>query len=223
MADPSPPPAVEPARHRTNRAISSRQIAPRNARALNPQMPCTIHRWSAWARPAGGFSSRPPARPSALFVLRPANRLSKVQFPALQTRPNPARAMDCRPPVALIWIRFAICAASKSTSQTQPVTQPSLLPVTWPTDHCPGGTFTRKVNAPFGAHLLGRTLSAEAAGKQRRRPVEVAPHVLMMPAANPTSAPDEAATAEPVAERSTCPLRHVTARAGSPGGQYFRR
>jgi len=42
-------------------------------------------------------------------------------------------------------------------AQTQPVTQPSLLPATGPTDHCPGGTCTHKVNAPFGAHVESKT------------------------------------------------------------------
>ena len=32
----------------------------------------------------------------------------------------------------------------------QPVTQLNRLPATGPTDHCPGGTFTHKVIAPFG-------------------------------------------------------------------------
>ena len=34
----------------------------------------------------------------------------------------------------------------------RPVTQPHRLPATGPTDHCPGGTCTHKVIAPFGAH-----------------------------------------------------------------------
>jgi hypothetical protein len=41
-------------------------------------------------------------------------------------------------------------------AQDQPVTQPILLPATGPTDHCPGGTCTHKVNAPFGAHQRER-------------------------------------------------------------------
>lgn len=48
------------------------------------------------------------------------------------------------------------------SAQTRPVTQPSLLPATRPTDHCPGGTFTREANAPFRAHLSGRTFRREA-------------------------------------------------------------
>jgi hypothetical protein len=34
----------------------------------------------------------------------------------------------------------------------QPIAQLSRLPATGPTDHCPGGTCTHKVIAPFGAH-----------------------------------------------------------------------
>jgi len=35
---------------------------------------------------------------------------------------------------------------------TRPVARPHRLPATGPTDHCPGGTCTHKVIAPFGAH-----------------------------------------------------------------------
>ena len=37
-------------------------------------------------------------------------------------------------------------------ASTRPVTQPNRLPATGPTDHCPGGTSTHEVIAPFGAH-----------------------------------------------------------------------
>ena len=41
-------------------------------------------------------------------------------------------------------------------ASTRTVTHPSRLPATGPTDHCPGGTSTHEVIAPFGAHQRSR-------------------------------------------------------------------
>ena len=47
---------------------------------------------------------------------------------------------------------LALSRRLSAASWADTVTQPSLLPATGPTDHCPGGTCTHEVNAPFGAH-----------------------------------------------------------------------
>ncbi len=55
----------------------------------------------------------------------------------------------------------SICSAAKSgvrlRAPTRTVTRPSRLIATGPTDHCPGGTSTRKVIAPFRAHRRARS------------------------------------------------------------------
>src|ERR1019366_3137245 len=44
-------------------------------------------------------------------------------------------------------------------ASTGTVTRPGRPPATGPTDHCPGGTCTHEVIAPFGAHrILAETL-----------------------------------------------------------------
>ena len=54
----------------------------------------------------------------------------------------------------------SICSTARSGlcrgASIPPVTQPHRPPATGPTDHCPGGTSTHKVIAPFGAHRRSR-------------------------------------------------------------------
>ena len=97
------------------------------------------------------LSAASPNR-AAFPVLRPGQR---PQLPfrgllRLHTRHGPS-------------IRSAAQGGVCRRAPIQPVAQPNRLPATGPTDHCPDGTYTHEVIAPFGAHQRHRV-----AGTQRR-------------------------------------------------------
>src|SRR6476660_2808191 len=141
---PSPTPArADVLRHRSGRYPRPARASPACAIPCL-DVPCPLPRWTGPGAsvgcfprscclprtPGGSASTTSLSRPAqASFALRPVESLARPR-----RTPASAGAGFCR------------------RASIQPIAQLSRLPATGPTDHCPGGTCTHKVIAPFEAH-----------------------------------------------------------------------
>ena len=89
----------------------------------------------------------------------PAAFLVRAAFPEIWAGRRPQLPFQGR---LRLYSRYgpSICSTARSglcrRASTGPVAQPRRLPAIGPTDHCPGGTGTHKVIAPFGAHQISQ-------------------------------------------------------------------
>jgi len=79
--------------------------------------------------------------------------------------------------------RCGLCRGASACS----VTRPNHPPATGPTDHCPGGTCTHKVIAPFGAHRSHTEEPRRTRRRNRRAPPPELPNRAMILAAGPNT------------------------------------